>query len=55
MVNKEYYLQIMRNLREAIRQKRQDLRKNKNWLLDHDNAPAYTSLLVRELLVKTTQ
>ncbi|UYV71820.1 hypothetical protein LAZ67_9000550 [Cordylochernes scorpioides] len=29
-VNKEYYLQVMRNLREAIRQKRPDLWKNKN-------------------------
>ncbi|XP_011860288.1 PREDICTED: putative uncharacterized protein FLJ37770 [Vollenhovia emeryi] len=32
-VNKEYYLQLIRNLREAIRQKRPDLGKNKNWLL----------------------
>ncbi|UYV80511.1 hypothetical protein LAZ67_19000393 [Cordylochernes scorpioides] len=51
-VNKEYYLQVMRNLREAIRQKRPDLWKNKNWLLHHDNAPAHTSLLVRALLAK---
>ncbi|UYV79182.1 hypothetical protein LAZ67_17001381 [Cordylochernes scorpioides] len=42
MVNKEYYLQVMRNLHEAIRQKRPDLWKNKNWLLHHDNAPAHT-------------
>ncbi|UYV60861.1 hypothetical protein LAZ67_1002633 [Cordylochernes scorpioides] len=42
----------MRNLREAIRQKRPDLWKNKNWLLHHDNAPAHTSLLVRDLLAK---
>ncbi|UYV71879.1 CLCN3 [Cordylochernes scorpioides] len=45
-VNKEYYLQVMRNLREAIHQKRPDLWKNKNWLLHHDNAPAHTSLLI---------
>ncbi|UYV80271.1 hypothetical protein LAZ67_18002251 [Cordylochernes scorpioides] len=51
-VNKEYYLQGMRNLLEAIRQKRPDLWKNKNWLLHHDNAPAHTSLLVRDLLAK---
>ncbi|UYV65187.1 hypothetical protein LAZ67_3003503 [Cordylochernes scorpioides] len=51
-VNKEYYLQVMRNLREAIRQKRPDLWKNKNWLLNHDNAPAHTSLLVRDFLAK---
>ncbi|UYV70086.1 hypothetical protein LAZ67_7001736 [Cordylochernes scorpioides] len=51
-VNKEYYLQVMRNLREAISQKRLDLWKNKNWLLHHDNAPAHTSLLVRDFLAK---
>ncbi|UYV70305.1 hypothetical protein LAZ67_7002479 [Cordylochernes scorpioides] len=51
-VNKEYYLQVMRNLRAAIRQKRPDLWKNKNWLLHHDNAPAHTSLLVRDFLAK---
>ncbi|UYV64317.1 hypothetical protein LAZ67_3000269 [Cordylochernes scorpioides] len=51
-VNKEYYLQVMRNLHEAIRQKRPDLWKNKNWLLDHDNTPAHTSLLVRDFLAK---
>ncbi|UYV65545.1 hypothetical protein LAZ67_3004659 [Cordylochernes scorpioides] len=53
-VNKEYYLQVMRNLREAIRQKRPDLWKNKNWLLHHDNAPAHTSLLVRVFLAKNS-
>ncbi|VEN48760.1 unnamed protein product [Callosobruchus maculatus] len=51
-VNKKYYLQAMRNLRGAIRQKRPDLWKNKHWLLHHDNGPAYTSLLVREYLAK---
>ncbi|UYV64174.1 hypothetical protein LAZ67_2006932 [Cordylochernes scorpioides] len=51
-VNKEYYLQVMRNLREAIRQKLPDLWKNKNWLLHHNNAPAHTSLVVRDLLAK---
>ncbi|UYV61504.1 hypothetical protein LAZ67_1005082 [Cordylochernes scorpioides] len=51
-VNKEYYLQVMRNLCEAIRLKHPDLWKNKNWLLHHDNAPAHTSLLVRDFLAK---
>ncbi|UYV84416.1 hypothetical protein LAZ67_X002056 [Cordylochernes scorpioides] len=51
-VKREYYLQIMRNLCEAIRQKRPDLWKNKNWLLHHDNAPAHTSLFVRDFLAK---
>ena len=51
-VNKEYYLQVMRNLREAICQRLPDLWKNKNWLLHHDNAPAHTSLLVGKFLAK---
>ena len=51
-VNKEYYPQVMRNLREAIRQKRLDLWKNKNWLLHLDNAPAHTSLLVHKFFPK---
>ncbi|UYV60688.1 hypothetical protein LAZ67_1001909 [Cordylochernes scorpioides] len=34
------------------RTKRPDLWKNKNWLLHHDNAPAHTSLLVRDILAK---
>ena len=50
--NKEYYLQVQRRLREAIRKKRPDLWKNNSWLLHHDNAPAHTSLLVREFLAK---
>ena len=52
-VNKE--LQIERNLREEIRQKRSNLWKNKNWLLHHDNVPAHTSLLVSEFWPKTKQ
>ena len=42
----------MCKLREAMRQKGPDLWKNKNWLFHHDNAPAHTSLLVREFLPK---
>ena len=53
-VNKEYYLQVMRKLRNAICQKHPDLWKNKNWLLHHDNAPAHTLLLVREFLAKNS-
>ena len=50
--NMEHYLQVMRNLREAIRQKRPDLWMNKNWLLHFDKAAVLTSLLVREFLAK---
>ena len=51
-VNKVYYLEVMRRLREAIRQKRTELWKNQSWILHHDNAPAYTSMLVHERLAK---
>ena len=42
----------MRRLREAIRKKRPELWKNSSWLLHHDNAPAHSSLLVRNFLAK---
>ena len=51
-VNKEYYLEIIRRLREAIRQKRTELWKNQSWILHHDNAPAHKSILVSEFLAK---
>ncbi|KAK9888538.1 hypothetical protein WA026_000784 [Henosepilachna vigintioctopunctata] len=45
----------MQRLREAIRLKRSELRKNKSFskILHHDNAPAHTSMLVRYFLAQT--
>lgn len=51
-VNKEYYLGVMRRLREAIRQKRRDLWQNNSWILHHDNAPSHTAIIVSEFLAK---
>ena len=51
-VNKEHYLEVMRRLRETIRKKRPELWKHNSWLLHHDNAPAHSSLLVRNFLDK---
>ena len=51
-VNKEYYLQILRNLREAIRRKRPELWRDNSWILHHDNAPAHTALLIQQFLAK---
>ena len=53
-VNKEYYLSVMRRLREAIRLKRPDLWSMGNWFLHHDNAPAHTALIVREHFAKNS-
>ena len=36
-VNKEYYLEVMRRLRENIRQKCTELWKNQSWILHQDN------------------
>ena len=35
-----------------MRRKQPEIWKNGDWLLHHDNAPAHTSLLVREFLTK---
>ena len=46
-VNKEYYLEVMTRLLEAIRQKRTELWKNQSRILQHDNV-----LLLCKFLVK---
>ena len=51
-VNKEYYLSIMRRLREAIRLKRPDLWKDNSWFLQHNNAPSHTALVLRDHFAK---
>ena len=43
---------LSHRLREAIHQKRTELRKSQLWILHHDNAPAHTSILVHEFLAK---
>lgn len=53
-VNKEYYLSVMRRLREAIRLKRPNLWKDKNWFLHHDNAPSHTALVLRDFFIKNS-
>jgi len=50
--NKEFYLKVMKCLREAVRRERPEVWTNKTWMLHHDNAPAHESLLIREFLAK---
>ena len=54
-VDTEYYLEVMRRMREAIRQKRTELWKNQSRILHYDNGPAHTSILVREFKKKKTK
>ena len=48
--NKEYYLEDMHHLHEAIWKKYPELWKNKSWLLHHGIVPAHMSLLVHHVL-----
>jgi len=52
MVNKQLYQEVLARLREAVRRKRPELWENHTWMLHHDNAPAYASLLIRSYLAK---
>jgi hypothetical protein len=51
-VNKEFYLKVMKHLREAVRRKRPEAWTKKTWMLCHDNAPAHALLLILEFLAK---
>jgi len=49
-VNADYYISVLRRLRENVRRKRPTKWHNNNWVLHHDNAPAHTSFKVQHFL-----
>jgi len=51
-VNKEFYVAVLKHLREAVRRKRPQLWTSQRWVLHHDNAPAHSSFLVHNFLAK---
>jgi len=51
-ITKEYYQEVLRRLRDAVRRKRPDLWAAVNWQLHHDNAPAHSSHLIQSFLAK---
>ena len=51
-VTKEFYLDVTRRLRKAVRRNRPVLRASSRWMLHHDEAPAHTSNLVQQFLTK---
>ena len=53
-VNKEYYLEVMRRLRENVRRKRPNLWKENSWILHHDNAPSHKAHIVNTFLTKNS-
>ena len=42
-VNQQFYLEVLKRLRDAVRRKRPELWRSGEWLLHHDNAPAHTA------------
>jgi hypothetical protein len=44
-VNRWYYLEVLKRLRENVRRRRPQLWRNNSWFPHHDNAPAHSSLL----------
>ena len=51
-VNQQFYLEVLKRLRDAVRRKRLELWRSGEWLLHQDNAPAHTALIVRQFLTK---
>ena len=51
-VNKEYYVEVLREFRKRFRQKRRALFKSGQWHFHQDNAPVHDSILVPDYLTK---
>ena len=51
-VDREYYLGVMRRLREEFAKKKPDFWANNSWILHHDNAPSPNAIVIREHLAK---
>ena len=51
-VNKDYYVEVLREFRKRFRQKRPALFKLGQWHFHQDNAPVHNSILVTDYLTK---
>jgi len=51
-INKEFYVEVLRRLREPVRRKQPEKWRDGDCILHHDNAPAHTSHLVQQFLAK---
>ena len=51
-VNKEYYVEVLREFRKRFRRKRPALFKSGQWHFHQDNAPVHNSILVIDYLSK---
>jgi hypothetical protein len=53
-VNRAYYVEILKRLLEAVRRKSLELRSS-NWVLHHNNDPAYKALSLKQFLTPPPQ
>lgn len=53
-VNGNFYVEVLTRLRARVARVRPDLAQGGRWILHHDNAPAHTSLVVREFLARSS-
>ena len=51
-VNKEYYVEVLREYSKRFRRKRPALFKSGQWYFHQDNAPVYNSIFVTDYLTK---
>ena len=51
-VNKEYYVEVLKEFRKRFCRKRSALFKSGQWHFHHDNAPVHNSILVTDYLTK---
>ena len=51
-VNKEYYVEVLREFRKRFRRKRPALFKSAKWHFHQDDAPVHNSILVTDYLTK---
>ena len=51
-VNKEYYVEVLRELRKRFRRKRPALFKSAQWHFHQNNTPVHNSILVTDYLTK---
>ena len=51
-INKKYYLEVLRRLRDVVQSKQPHLWKSDNWLLHNDNVSAHSAHIVKDYLKK---
>ena len=51
-VNKEYYIEVLREFRKTFRRKRPELFESGQWHFHQDNAPVHKSILVTDYLTQ---